>query len=167
MQRRTFVQTTAAAAVLAAFASRFAFAKGEPAVTFDPLTSPWTGPHGGFPRFDKIKPADFAPAIDRAMTAFRADLAAIASRTDAATFDNTIAALEDAGRGYNRATGIFGTYKSTMSDKPMQKLEEELAPKLAAFDDEITQNAARCSRAVKAVFDGSAPPPSSPPISCA
>jgi peptidyl-dipeptidase Dcp len=129
------------------------FAKGAPAVTADPLLSPWTGPHGGFPRFDQIKPTDIKPALLKAMELERAEIAAIAGGTDAATFANTIAALEDAGRSFVRATNIFGVYRSTMNDKPMQALEAEMAPILAAFGDEIIQNPQLFAR-IKAVHDG-------------
>jgi peptidyl-dipeptidase Dcp len=122
-------------------------------VTSDPLLSPWTGPHGGFPRFDQIKPTDLKPAILKAMDLQRAEIAAIAGAKDAATFANTIAALEEAGKPFGRATGIFGVYRSTMNDKPMQKLEEEMAPVLAAFSDEIIQNPQLFAR-IKAVYDG-------------
>ncbi len=159
MLRRTLLGSSACAAVLFAFRNQLSFAKGSPAVTSDPLLSAWTGPHGGFPRFDKIKPADFKPALTRAMDMFRDEIATISGAKGAAiaapTFENTILALEDAGRAYGRAASIFGVYKSTMNDKVMQKIEEEMAPILSAFDDEITQNEQLFAR-IKAVYDGRA-----------
>ena len=109
----------------------------------DPLLAPWTGAHGGVPPFDKIKQGDWKPAIAVAMGAFRAELAA---QHDPPTFANTIAALEDSGRPYGRVTTLLGVYTSTMNDKPMQELEHELAPVLAAFGDEIVQNEALFER---------------------
>jgi peptidyl-dipeptidase Dcp len=152
MLRRTFIQTTASAAVLSAFRNTLSFAKGA-GVTDDPLLAPWTGPHGGFPRFDKIKIAAIKPAVMKGMDLQRAEIAAIASSKDPATFDNTIAALEDAGRPFNRANNLFNVYRSTMNDKAMQKIEQELAPILAAFFDEIIQNEALFSR-IKMVHEG-------------
>jgi peptidyl-dipeptidase Dcp len=152
MLRRTFCQTAAAGAALAAFRPLLSFAKGS-AVTDDPLLAPWTGPHGGFPPFDKIKVADFKPSLVKAMDLYRAELAAIASAKEPASFENTIAALEDAGRPFNRASNVFNVYRSTMADKTVQQLETELAPMYAAFQDEITQNEAVFAR-VKAVHDG-------------
>ncbi len=122
-------------------------------MTADPLQAPWTGPHGGYPPFDRIKAADVEPALRRAMDAYRAELAAIASRKDAATFDNTFGALEDAGRAFSRASIVFGIFTSTMSDASMQEVEQRLSPILASFDDEITQNEALFAR-LKAVHDG-------------
>jgi peptidyl-dipeptidase Dcp len=152
MHRRTFL-TTASAAGVVALPGASLLAKGAPGVTDDPLLSTWTGPHGGFPRFDRIKPADIKPALMKAMDLQRAEVAAIAGAKDAATFANTIAALEAAGKPFTRATSIFGVYRSTMNDKPMQALEAEMAPVLAAFGDEIVQNPQLFAR-IKAVYDG-------------
>jgi peptidyl-dipeptidase Dcp len=152
MLRRTFFQTTAATAVLVAFRNQLSFAKGS-AVTDDPLLAPWTGPHGGFPPFDKVKVADFKPSLLKSMDLNRAELAAITAVKEPATFENTIAALENTGRPFNRVSSVFNVYNSTMSDKAVQALETELSPIYAAFQDEITQNAALFAR-VKAVHDG-------------
>jgi peptidyl-dipeptidase Dcp len=152
LHRRTLLQSTAAAAVLSAFRRQLSFAKGS-AVTDDPMLAPWIGPYGGFPRFDKLKVADFKPSLYKAMELARADIAAITSAKPPATFANTIAALEDYGRPLARARALFGVYQSTLNDKTMQQLDTELSPVFAAFQDEITQNEALFAR-VKAVYDG-------------
>ncbi len=152
MHRRTFLTTASAAGVLA-FPGMSLLAKGAPGVSDDPLLSTWTGPHGGFPRFDRIKPTDIKPALLKAMDLQRAEVAAIAGAKDGATFANTVAALEAAGKPFIRASSTFGVYRSTMNDKPMQALEMEMAPILAAFSDEIVQNAQLFAR-IKAVYDG-------------
>jgi peptidyl-dipeptidase Dcp len=151
MLRRTLFQTAAATAVLAAFRNVRSFAKG-PTVTDDPLLAPWTGPHGGFPRFDKFKPANVKPALMKAMDLHRAEISAIATAKQPATFENTIAALEDSGRPLGRVASVFNVYRSTMNDKAMQQIEQDMAPILAAFQDEITQNAQLFAR-IKAVHD--------------
>ncbi|MBA3538111.1 MAG: M3 family peptidase, partial [Deltaproteobacteria bacterium] len=153
MQRRSFLYATASAAVLVAFRNSLSFAKGEPAVPADPLLSPWTGPYGGTPPFNKIKPASFKPALTKAMELKRTELAAIAGTKEAATFDNTIGALEDSGRPFARTEAILGVYTSTLNDKTMQAIEKEVSPVLAAFSDEITQNEPLFAR-IKAVHDG-------------
>jgi peptidyl-dipeptidase Dcp len=118
----------------------------------DPLLSPWTGPHGGLPRFDAIRIGNFKPALLKAMDLNRAEIAAIVGNTAAPTFENTIAPLEDAGRPFNRVTSLFHIYRGTMSDKAVQKLDEEMAPILAAFRDEIIQNQALFDR-IKTVYE--------------
>ena len=121
-------------------------------MTDDPLLSPWTGAHGGFPRFDKIKAKDIKPALMKGMDLNRTEITAIAGAKDAATFENTIVALEDAGRPFGRVSSIFNIFTSTMNDKDMQAVQAEMAPILSAFGDEITQNEALFAR-VKVVHD--------------
>jgi peptidyl-dipeptidase Dcp len=155
MLRRSFIHASAASALLVMFRKHLSFAKGE-AVTFkEPLLAPWSGPHGGVPPFDRVKPADFKPALLKGMDGKRAELAAIASSKDAPTFDNTILAIEDSGRPLNRAIAVMSVFEGTMSDKEMQSVELELAPKRAAFGDEIVQNEPLFAR-VKAVWDNRA-----------
>jgi peptidyl-dipeptidase Dcp len=147
----------AALVILAAVApltSRPVAAKGK-TMTNDPLLSPWTGPHGGIPRFEQIDPARFAAALLQGMELKRADIAAIVANKAAPSFANTVVALEDAGRPFSRARSLFDTYRSTMNDKAMQKIEAEMMPKLAAFDDEIWQNEGLFAR-IKAVYQARA-----------
>ena len=53
------------------------------------LLQPWNGPFG-VPPFDRVKPADFMPAFERAFAEHDAEIAAIAGHPDAPTFENTI-----------------------------------------------------------------------------
>ncbi|HEY6178674.1 MAG TPA: hypothetical protein VIX73_29690, partial [Kofleriaceae bacterium] len=122
-------------------------------MTDDPLLAPWTGPHGGFPRFDQIRVAQLRPALETAMSLMRAEIAAIAADPAPPTFANTIAALEAAGRPFQRASSVFGVYTSTMADDEVLQLEQDMAPVFAAFYDEIRQNAALFAR-IQAVHDG-------------
>ena len=117
------------------------------------LLAPWTGPHGGFPRFDDVKIAEFQPSLLAAMDLHRAEIAAIAARTEPATFDNTIDALERAGQPLRRASAVFGVHTSTMSSPEVRQIEQDMAPVFAAFSDEIIQNAALFAR-IQAVHAG-------------
>jgi len=117
-----------------------------------PLLSPWPGPFGGVPPFDKIKTKDFTAALEAGMEQSRREIAAIASNEEPPTFDNTIVALEASGHTFGRVMSVFGTYTATMNDKQMQAIETAMAPKLAAFSDEVTQNAALFER-IAAVYE--------------
>jgi peptidyl-dipeptidase Dcp len=105
-----------------------------------PLLSPWTGPYGGVPPFEKVKVEDFQPALETAMADALAEIDKVASDPAAPTFENTIVGLERSGRALDRVSNIFGIYSSTMSTPDFQKVEEAMAPRLAAFSDQITQN---------------------------
>jgi peptidyl-dipeptidase Dcp len=124
-------------------------------MTDNPLLSQWVGPHGGVPPFAKVKVEHFKPALEGAMNDTRRDLATIADNPAAPTFDNTIAALEDAGRPLDRVQTIYGIWSSTMSDDAFKAVELEMAPKLAAFADEIVQNEKLFKR-VEAVYQSPA-----------
>jgi peptidyl-dipeptidase Dcp len=146
MDRRTFLAASSAAAL----AGAAPMAQAAPAVS--PLLAPWTGPHGGAPPFDQVRVADFKPALLAAMAENRAELAAIAANPAPATFANTLEAMERGGRSLNRVGALFGVWTSTLNDAPTRALDQEMSPVLAAYQDEVVQNAALFAR-VKAVHD--------------
>jgi len=111
-----------------------------PAAPANILLAPWTGPYGGVPPFDQVRVADLQPALEAGMTLQLAELDRIASDPAAATFENTIAAMERAGRALNRVGTVYSVYSSTLNDEAVQAVERVMAPKLAAFRDQITQN---------------------------
>ena len=122
------------------------------ATTLGPLLDPWSGPHGGTPRFDKVKTSQFKPALLKGMELTRVEVKAIASQKASPTFENTSLAYEDSGRPLGRAGNFYGVYTSNMNDKAMQKVESEMSPILSEFNDEIIQNQALFDR-IKAVYD--------------
>ncbi|HOY57022.1 MAG TPA: M3 family metallopeptidase [Verrucomicrobiota bacterium] len=105
-----------------------------------PLASEWEGPHGGVPPFDRVEVAHFKPAFETAIGAYRAEIRQIADQAAPASFDNTIAALERAGRALDRVEAVYGVWGSTMSTPEFRAIEQELEPKLAALRDEVFQN---------------------------
>ncbi|HSD86815.1 MAG TPA: M3 family metallopeptidase, partial [Kofleriaceae bacterium] len=111
----------------------------------------WTSTDDAIP-FDRVAPEAIEPAVLAGMTAFRDELAAIANSPDAPTFANTIAALDNAGRTFNRASSLLSIHTSTLATPAMQATEARLAPVLAAFGDELIQNAALFAR-IRAVHD--------------
>lgn len=151
MLRRTFLQSAAAAGLLGGFkfpGLAFAAAVGSD----DPLLTPWTGNFGGTPPFDKVTAEALKPALMKGMDLYRAEIAAITSVTEPATFDNTILAMEKAGGALDRVQSMFGVFSSTMSNDAIKALETEMAPIGSAFQDEIVQNEALFAR-IKAVYD--------------
>lgn len=123
------------------------------ATSLPPLLAPWPGKYGGVPPFDRVVVSDFADALAGGMAMYRTEIDAIASASTAPTFANTIAALDDAGRALSRASTIFSVYASTMADKAVQKIEVDIAPKMAALSDEVIQNPALFAR-INAVYVG-------------
>ncbi len=118
----------------------------------NPLTTPWTGPFGGVPPFEKVKLEDIKPALEAGMAEQLAEIDRIAANPAAPTFENTIAAMERSGRLLDRVGTVYGVWSTTMNGPEFQQIEREMAPKLAAFEDQITQNAKLFAR-IAAVYD--------------
>lgn len=114
-----------------------------------PLLAPWKGAYGGLPPFAEVRTDDFKPALEQGMAEKRAAIKRIAENPAPADFENTIAALEDSGRGLQNVISLFGIWSNTMSTPEFQAIEKEMAPKLAAFQDEIVQNEALFRRVEK------------------
>jgi peptidyl-dipeptidase Dcp len=90
-----------------------------------------------FPPFDKMHDADYLPAIEEGMRGQLKEVAAIAHNPHAPTFENTIVALERSGQLLDRATTVFYNLNSCNTDPAMQKVETQVAPKLAAHQDAV------------------------------
>lgn len=118
----------------------------------NPLLAEWTGPYGGVPPFDQAKVADFKPALEAAMTENLSEIDRIAKNPAAPNFENTIVALERAGHTFDRVTTVYGVFGSTMNGPEFQVVQREMAPKLAAFGDQISQNEALFKR-IEAVYN--------------
>lgn len=118
----------------------------------NPLTEKWVGAFGGVPPFDKVRVEDLKPALEKAMAENLAEVDAIASTPAPPTFENTIVALERAGSTLDRVATLYNIWTDNMSSKAVQAVEAEMAPKLAAFGDKITQNEALFKR-VEAVYN--------------
>ncbi len=93
------------------------------------------------PAFDRITDADYEPAIEEGMRAQLAEIDAITGQAGAATFDDTIVAMERSGQMLGRAARVFFAMTQTNTNDTLQALKEKLAPALAAHDDAIHLNA--------------------------
>ena len=110
-----------------------------PADTY-PLLAEWTGPYGGVPAFDEMDLADLEAALERGMAEHLAEIEAIAENPAPPTFDNTIVALERAGEDLDRVYTYYGIWSSNRSSPEFREIQQEMAPKLSAFNSKITQN---------------------------
>jgi peptidyl-dipeptidase Dcp len=105
-------------------------------ITANPLLEPWTGCFG-LPPFGAIRAEHFAPAFEQALAAHRAEIDAIASRSDAPTFDNTVAALDASGRALARLEALFRNLIASHTSPSLQAVERVLVPRLAAHHSDI------------------------------
>ena len=121
----------------------------------NPLLAKWEGPYGGIPPFDKVQIPLFKPALEAAMAEQLKEIEQIANNTAAPDFENTIVAFERAGRTLGRVGTLYGVWGATMSNPEYQAVQREMAPRLAAFNDQITQNEALFKR-IEAVYNSPA-----------
>jgi peptidyl-dipeptidase Dcp len=105
-------------------------------MTDNPLFETWTTPFG-VPPFDRIKPEHFPPAFDRGMDEELADTAAITGSAEAPSFANTIEALERSGKLLNAVSDLFHNLNSSATNKEIDAIARDYAPKLAAHRSKI------------------------------
>jgi peptidyl-dipeptidase Dcp len=104
------------------------------------------------PPFDKIQMADYAPAFEEGMRVHLAEMEAIANDPAKPTFENTIEKAERSGALLTRVAKVFFNLAQSNTNEDIQKLQADLAPKLAAHQDEIALNPKLFAR-VKALYD--------------
>ncbi|NMG37999.1 peptidase M3 [Chelativorans sp. ZYF759] len=121
-------------------------------VDFDanPLTS-WGGPHG-LPAFEQLSEDDFAATIEAALEAHAEEIDRIAQNPAAPDIDNTLAALELAGKPLGRASAIFWVRAGAHTSDTIQALERKLSPLMARHFSAIHMNEALFAR-IDALYD--------------
>ena len=111
----------------------------------NPLLSDWDTPFD-LPPFDAISDDDFAPALDAALEAAKANINAITATTDAPTFTNTIEALEVSEALLGRVLGTFYAVAGADSNPEREALQRDFAPKLSAYGSWMSSNQPLFSR---------------------
>ena len=106
----------------------------------------------GAPDFSKIQNRDFSPAMEAGMKKQLDEVKAIAESKDAATFDNTIIALEKSGQELTRVSKVFFNLIASNTNDSLQVVNTDMAPKLAAHSDAINLDPKLFAR-VKSLYD--------------
>ncbi|WP_317232721.1 M3 family metallopeptidase [Clavibacter capsici] len=117
----------------------------------NPFLEPSTLPYG-MPPFAEIREEHFRPAFEAGIAEHLAEVTAIAEQTEPPTFENTLVALERAGRTLDRVSHVFFTLSSADSSPFTRDLDAEIAPELAAHEDAIRLDARLYAR-IRAVHD--------------
>ena len=112
----------------------------------NPMLQPWSGPYGGVPPWNLVRPDEFVASFDQAISEAMSELDRIANNAEPATFENTIVAMETAGRALQRLEALFGVYESNLNLGPVPDIERVVAPKLAEYQDKVTQHEALFAR---------------------
>jgi peptidyl-dipeptidase Dcp len=104
------------------------------------------------PPFDRIKDTDYPPAFEEAMRQELAEVRQIADNPAPPTFENTIVALEKSGLMLARVNAAFNGVTGANTNDELQKIQTDVAPKLAAHQDAIYLDPKLFAR-VKSVYD--------------
>ena len=104
------------------------------------------------PPFSQIRNEDYLPAFYQGCEEQLAEVQAILNTSGAATFENTIVALEKSGQMLTRTLLVFFNKSSSDTSDALNAIEEELAPKLAAHHDAINLNPLLFAR-IKSLYD--------------
>jgi len=127
--------TTTTAEVALPSAAAAPAAVSQDAVTPMPdnvLLADWTGPYGGVPPWDKVKPEQFDEAIQYGIDELKREAAAIANNPAAPTFDNTIAASDKTGERLGQVGAVFGVMTDNMSTPAYEALDKKWSPLVSA-----------------------------------
>jgi peptidyl-dipeptidase Dcp len=104
------------------------------------------------PPFALIKEEHYLPAFYEGCTQQLAEVQAILDTPGAATFENTIVALEKSGQMLTRMLLVFFNKSSSDTSDSLDEIRQEIAPKLAAHQDAINLNPDLYAR-IKALYD--------------
>lgn len=125
------------------------------------LLQEWEGPYQGVPAFDKMNVDDVKNAVETGIKLNLEEIETIANNNATPTFENTIVAMESAGKALNRVFAYYGIMSANMSSPEFRTVQAELAPKLSEFNSKISQNEKLFKR-VKTVYDASLKTPLEP-----
>ncbi len=104
------------------------------------------------PDFTEIHDTDYTPAFEAGMKQQIAEIDAIANSSAAPTFDNTILPMEKSGEVLTRVSKVFNAITGANTSDALQKIQENVSPKLAAHGDAIYLNDKLYQR-VKSIYD--------------
>ena len=121
------------------------------APTGNPFLSAYTTPFQ-VPPFDQIKMEHYKPAFLQGMEEQQKEIDAIVNNPEPATFQNTIAALDQSGTLLRKVSTVFYGLKSANTNDEMDALSRELSPLQSKHSDDIALNEKLFAR-IKAVYE--------------
>ncbi|MFB3063365.1 MAG: M3 family metallopeptidase [Gammaproteobacteria bacterium] len=121
------------------------------AIAGNPLLAEWDTPFG-VPPFDLIEDEHYLPAMREGIKRTLAEIDQITANPDAATFANTLEALETAGGDLSRVSRVFFAVNSAHSNDSTRETAKVIAPELSAMRDAIFLNEDLFAR-VNAIYE--------------
>ncbi|RLD98214.1 MAG: peptidase M3, partial [Bacteroidetes bacterium] len=107
--------------------------------TMNPFLTEYTTPFG-VPPFDLIENVHFIPAFEEGMKLHQVEINAIVNNKNAATFENTIEALDKSGELLSKVNGVFFRLRSAETNDELDSIARVIQPKLTAHGSNINLN---------------------------
>lgn len=112
----------------------------------------WPDLPQGAPPLDTVKPAHFLPAIQDAIAQAEREIRNIHDNPAAATFENTVEALEFARARVQRVSAVFANVVAVKNSDELMTIGGDINAELARFNNTLMTDAALFAR-IKAVHD--------------
>ncbi|WP_152916121.1 M3 family metallopeptidase [Arthrobacter sp. RIT-PI-e] len=119
----------------------------------NPFLTPSTLDHQ-LPPFAEIRDEHYLPAFDAGFAEHLAEIDAITSSQETPTFENTVVALERAGRTLGRVSGVFFSNSVSHATAAVQEIEQQISPRIAEHEDNIMLDRALFERLRQVPLDG-------------
>jgi peptidyl-dipeptidase Dcp len=155
------VKLTATALLMICFACNTNDKSKDNMTADNTLLKKWEGPYEGVPNFDTMNLKDLEPAMYAAIEEHLKEIDEIANAKEAATFENTIEAMERSGKTVDRVYTYYGIWSSNLSSEEFRNIQQDLSPKLSDYQSEIRQNKKLFNR-IKSVYESSQKNPLEP-----
>ena len=104
------------------------------------------------PPFAPTKPAPYLPALKAAIAEHNREIDAIVKNPEAPTFENTVLALDRAGRTYDRVANVYMALSESNMTPDLEAVGKDFEPMMTAHADEVAMNPGLFKR-IKALYD--------------
>ena len=122
-----------------------------PAQDAKPFLAPYTAKYE-IPPFEQIKPAHYLPALKAAIAEHNREIDAIVKNPKAPTFENTVLALDRAGRTYDRVANVYMAISESNMTPDLEAVGKDFEPMMTAHADEVAMNPGLFKR-IKVLYD--------------
>ena len=104
------------------------------------------------PPFESIKYEHYMPALEEGIAQHNKEIEMIANARQTPTFENTVLALDNSGKLYNKVCAVFVALNESDATPEMQEIAEKFMPMMTAHGDEVYMNDGLFSR-IKMVYN--------------
>jgi peptidyl-dipeptidase Dcp len=105
----------------------------------NPLLTEWNTPFQA-PPFEQIKNEHYLPSLKTAIKNAESEIIAIVENSEKPRFENTVVALELAGKQLNRISNVFFNLEAAETNDTLQAIAQEIAPLLTKFKNDLYLN---------------------------